>query len=631
MRTAAALVSLGLGAPAAPPPPAGGALGLAVARLAAGSGAALSRASALSCAAWGSLEAGAYGPHGRLAALHVRRGASAAAARADALLAPHVARAAQVPPHRLLLALVLLLLVLRRLALTLAVVREDVARLGAFQYVLELLKALPGVRQVVRREQEKHFRKIEDETRRKHLPDDPKGPALVGLPAKGRSAREMRALLKARAGDDARWDEGASHMSGTVYMVGKEHLGLLDDAYRAYTFSNPLHGDTFPSVQRMEAEVAAMSASLMGGPDEAGPGACPTVCGAMTNGGTESILSAVKATRDWMRHERGIRAPEMIIGVSAHAAFIKASEYFKIKLVRVPVGRDGRLTARAVRPYVTANTVLVVGSAPGFPHGVVDDIEGLSRLAVRGRFGLHVDCCLGGFVLPFVRRLGYPVPPFDFAVPGVTSMSLDTHKFAMGHKGTSVVLYRNREIRRHQYTAVTDWTGGLYISSGMAGSRSGAVMATAWAALVHQGWDGYLRATERMMQATQILIKGVEATEGLEVVGDPAMSVVAWQASPGPKPLCMYRLFDLLSQRGWHLNALQHPPSIHMCLTAAHSAELVERLVQDLRECAEALRADPNLNLKGGKAPMYGMAASLPDRATVGDVLAVFQDSLLAP
>merc|ERR1719327_207705 len=327
----AALVSLGLGAPAAPPPPAGGALGLAVARLAAGSGAALSRASALSCAAWGSLEAGAYGPHGRLAALHVRRGASAAAARADALLAPHVARAAQVPPHRLLLVLVLL-----RLALTLAVVREDVARLGAFQYVLELLKALPGVRQVVRREQEKHFRKIEDETRRKHLPDDPKGPALVGLPAKGRSAREMRALLKARAGDDARWDEGASHMSGTVYMVGKEHLGLLDDAYRAYTFSNPLHGDTFPSVQRMEAEVAAMSASLMGGPDEAGPGACPTVCGAMTNGGTESILSAVKATRDWMRHERGIRAPEMIIGVSAHAAFIKASEYFKIKLVRVP-------------------------------------------------------------------------------------------------------------------------------------------------------------------------------------------------------------------------------------------------------------------------------------------------------
>merc|ERR1719389_1249844 len=228
---------------------------------------------------------------GALRAALVSLGLGAPAAPADALLAPHVARAAQVPPHRLLLALVLLLLVLRRLALTLAVVREDVARLGAFQYVLELLKALPGVRQVVRREQEKHFRKIEDETRRKHLPDDPKGPALVGLPAKGRSAREMRALLKARAGDDARWDEGASHMSGTVYMVGKEHLGLLDDAYRAYTFSNPLHGDTFPSVQRMEAEVAAMSASLMGGPDEAGPGACPTVCGAMTNGGTESILS----------------------------------------------------------------------------------------------------------------------------------------------------------------------------------------------------------------------------------------------------------------------------------------------------------------------------------------------------
>ena len=623
------------GALAPPPPPPGGALSQLAAQFAEGSGAALARASALSCEAWGSLEAGAYGPHGRLAALHARRGAALAAGHVDAFLAPHVTRAAQaaarLPPHRLLLALLMLLLVLRRLARALAVARDDVARMGAFQYVLEGLKALPGVRQVVRREQEKHFRKIEDEARRKHVPGDPKGPALVGLPAKGRGAKEVRALLKARAGDDARWDEGASHMSGTVYMVGKEHLGLLDDAYRAFTFSNPLHGDTFPSVQRMEAEVAAMSASLVGGPDAEGPGACPTVCGAMTNGGTESILSAVKATRDWMRHERGIREPEMIIGVSAHAAFIKAAEYFKIKLIRVPVGRDGRVTARAVAKRVTANTVLVVGSAPGFPHGVVDDIEGLSALAVRKRIGLHVDCCLGGFVLPFVRRLGFPVPPFDFALPGVTSMSMDTHKFAMGHKGTSVVLYRSREIRRHQYTAVTDWTGGLYISSGMAGSRSGAVMATAWAALVHQGWDGYLRATERMMRASQQLIAGVQEIEGIEVVGDPCMSVVAWQASPGPDPLCMYRLFDLITQRGWHLNALQYPPSIHMCLTAAHSEELVGKLVQDLRECVEMLRSDPKLNLKGGKAPMYGMAASLPDRATVGDVLAVFQDSLLAP
>ena len=414
-------------------------------------------------------------------------------------------------------------------------------------------------------------------------------------------------------------------------MVGKEHLGLLDDAYRAYTFSNPLHGDTFPSVQRMEAEVAAMSASLMGGPDWDSPGACPTVCGAMTNGGTESILSAVKASRDWMRHEKGIRAPEMIIGVSAHAAFIKAAEYFKIKLIRVPVGRDGRLTAESVARRVTANTVLVVGSAPGFPHGVMDDIAELSALAVRRRFGLHVDCCLGGFVLPFMRRLGYPVPLFDFALPGVTSMSMDTHKFAMGHKGTSVVLYRSRDIRRHQYTAVTDWTGGLYISSGMAGSRSGAVIATAWTALVHQGWDGYLRATEQMMRASKKLIEGIEGIEGIEVVGDPLMSVVAWQARPGPKPLCMYRLFDLITQRGWHLNALQFPPSIHMCLTAAHNEELVARLVQDLRECVEVLRTDPKLNLAGGKAPMYGMAANLPDRATVGDVLAVFQDSLLAP
>lgn len=309
-------------------------------------------------------------------------------------------------------------------------------------------------------------------------------------------------------------------------MANKAHQRLLDEAYVAFSSSNPMHADLFPASRCMEVEVVRMTASILGG----GPLGESSVCGAMTSGGTESILTAVKASRDYAMAKKGITQPDMVVAVSAHAAFYKAAEYFGIRLIRLPVGPDYRLSARAVARAITKNTVLVVASAPGFPHGVVDDVAGIAAVAQRHGVLCHADCCLGGFVLPFAARLGYALPRFDFSIPGVTSISVDTHKYGQGHKGTSVVLYRTPELRRCQYTSITDWTGGLYISPGFAGSRSGALIATAWASLVHMGEDGYLRATAAIMEAATQFKEGLQEIPQLEMVGNPEGSVVAFKA-----------------------------------------------------------------------------------------------------
>jgi sphinganine-1-phosphate aldolase len=255
----------------------------------------------------------------------------------------------------------------------------------------------------------------------------------------------------------------------------------------------------------MEREVVAMTAALLGG----GPLGRASVCGCLTSGGSESILTAIRATRDFFAAERvrarieralavrvacanlsllrqGITAPEMVVAVSAHAAVHKAAAYFGVRLVRVPVEAGSlRIDVAAARRALTPNTILLYASAPGFPHGVIDDVAALAALARAHGCGLHVDACLGGFVLPFAAAAGRaPLPPFDFRVAGVTSMSADTHKFGLAQKGSSVLLYANAALRRYQYTAVTDWSGGLYISPSAAGSRPGGLIAQTWASLM---------------------------------------------------------------------------------------------------------------------------------------------------
>jgi len=364
-----------------------------------------------------------------------------------------------------------------------------------------------------------------------------------------------------------------------------------------------------------------MMAHMLGAP-EANANRPPEehLFGSVSSGGTESIMLAMKTYRDWAHATRGITRPEMVAPTSAHPAFDKAAHYFGIKMVRVPVGADYRADVKATRKALTRSTIVLIGSAPSFPHGVIDPIEELSELA-RQR-GFHTDACLGGFVLPWAKKLGYPVPAFDFRLPGVTSMSADTHKFGYAAKGTSVVLYRGTELRSHQYFTATEWPGGIYFSPTFSGSRPGALIAAAWAALVSTGEQGYLEATCGILETADVLKRGIRTLPDLHVLGEP-LFVIAF----GSHTLDIYKVMEQMSARGWNLNGLHKPPAVHLCVTQRHTQPgVAQRFLEDLRACVEHVRANPGE--KGTMAPVYGMAATVPFRGLLSDLLKKYMDLL---
>jgi glutamate/tyrosine decarboxylase-like PLP-dependent enzyme len=349
-------------------------------------------------------------------------------------------------------------------------------------------------------------------------------------------------------------------------------------------------------------------------------GAGQGVCGTVSSGGTESIMLAMKTYRDWARETKGITQPEMVVPITAHAAFDKASQYFNIKTVHIPVDESFRADVNAARKVVNRNTVVIVGSAPSFPHGAIDPIEALSELAREHGIGFHTDACLGGFVLPWTEKLGYPVPKFDFRLPGVTSMSADTHKYGYAAKGTSVVLYRGEELRHFQYYTSTEWPGGLYFSPTFAGSRPGALSAACWAALTSIGVDGYTAATKKILETAAVIKRGVNEIPELHVLGDPLFVV-----SFASETVNIYKVLDYMSHKQWSLNGLHKPTCIHLCVTLRHTQPgVAERFLADLREAVEHVKAHPEE--KGSMAPVYGMAATLPLRGMVSDLLKKYLD-----
>ncbi|CAA2984325.1 sphingosine-1-phosphate lyase [Olea europaea subsp. europaea] len=462
--------------------------------------------------------------------------------------------------------------------------------------------------------------------------DREKQKVVTKLQASGKSKRDgwrtelpsagLRAMviekMKEEKQKDAKWQ---GKCSGTVYIGGNEyegHFSLINEACSMFAHTNPLHLDVFQSVVRFEAEVVAMTAALLGSKEKTSGG---QICGNMTSGGTESIVLAVKASRDYMKAKKGITRPEMIIPASAHSAYDKAAHYFNIKLCRVPANKDFRADVKAIKRHINRNTILIVGSAPGFPHGIIDPIEELGELATTLSICFHVDLCLGGFVLPFARKLGYPVPPFDFSVQGVTSISVDVHKYGLAPKGTSVILYRDHDIRKHQFVAVTEWTGGLYVSPTVAGSRPGGLIAGAWAAMMSLGLEGYLDNTRAIMEASKRMEKGVREIPDLYIVGRPDMTIVAF----GSDVIDIFEVNDIMSAKGWHLNALQRPNSIHMCVTLQH-VPVIEDFLKDLKDSVQTVKANPG-PISGGLAPIYGAAGKIPDRVMVEDLLVDFMDS----
>ncbi len=326
---------------------------------------------------------------------------------------------------------------------------------------------------------------------------------------------------------------------------------------------------------------------------------------------------------------QGIEQPEMVLPETAHAAFDKAAQAFGITQRKIPVTDAYVADVDAARAAISAQTIVVIGSSPAFPHGLVDPIAELSEIARERGVGFHSDACLGGFLLPWAERLGHDVPVFDFRLPGVTSMSADTHKFGYAAKGTSVVLYRGAELRRHQYFTFTDWPGGLYATPTFAGSRPGGLSAACWAAMLSFGEQGYTDAARRILETAAQIKQAIAETDGLEVMGDP-LYVIAFRSTE--EQLDVYRVMDAMGRRGWSLNGLHRPPCVHFCVTLRHAQpELPQRFADDLRESLAEVRARPAAEGDGGLAPIYGLAASVPDRTLVSDFLKAYMDRWYVP
>ena len=476
--------------------------------------------------------------------------------------------------------------------------------------------------------------------------------STLPFPKHGLPREEVLSTMQAARDHDVQWQRG--RVFGLVYHINDEIDELLKEASNLFFSENGLNPTAFPSLRKFETEIVAMTASLLGGD--------ASTAGNVTSGGTESLLCAVKTARDWARAEHPeITAPEILMPVTAHPAFEKAAEYFDVRVVKTPVRADFRADVKAMNANITPNTILMIGSAPSYPHGVVDPIRELAAIAQERGILFHTDACVGGFMLPFVKRLGYEVPDFDLSVPGVTSISADLHKYAYAAKGASVILYRTSSLRRHQMFVSTDWPGGIYPSPTMAGTRPAGPIAAAWAILNYLGEEGYLEINAQVMETVKYLQAGVNAIPGLKVLSNPEMSVFAIASDS----MDVYAVADELSARGWHLDRQHRPACLHVTVNFVHT-EVAEEFLRDLAACAETVRR-PSLQktatslivraaniltrilpeawvsrlmgkasalLGGGgtlpsrMAPMYGLIGTLPNRGDLKELVLDLLDSM---
>ncbi len=397
----------------------------------------------------------------------------------------------------------------------------------------------------------------------------------TSFPQKGRPKSEVLRELRSLQKDDADWQRGRCF--AYVYQARDELNELLREAYQLYAKANAVNPGAFPGIKRMERQLIEMAAELFHLPAQD-----PAKAGTFTSGGSESILLAVLAAREHFRQKRPGKQGEIILSATAHPTFHKAAHYFDLKIVQTPVNSAFKTSPEAVQAQISENTALIVASAPSFPQGIIDPIEELGQIALQHDIPMHVDACVGGFILPFLKRGGVELPDFDFSVPGVTSLSADLHKYGYADKGASLVLFRDSFMRRNSFFTFTSWTGGLYGSTHITGSRSGGPVAAAWALLQHLGMEGYTRLAMQAYTACRQMLRGIEQFPELQVLGRPQATLFALASDS----LNVYELADELSLQGWYIDRQQSPPSLHFNITAAHET-VVEPFLQDLAKAIE--------------------------------------------
>ena len=416
----------------------------------------------------------------------------------------------------------------------------------------------------------------------------------MNIPKHGLAREEILAALKSYKQHDVEWKSGKA--LALVYDPGVEAREIVNTAYVEFMTENGLDPTSFPSLLKLETEVVRMIANLLRGDEQ--------VVGNLTTGGTESIMLAVKAARDKARVERPeITTPEMVLPLTAHPAFHKAAHYLGLKLVTTPFDpQTFRADVGAMREAITENTVLLVASSPGYSHGVVDPVAEIGALAQEHDLLFHVDACVGGVHLSLMRELGYAPPEFDFTVPGVTSISADLHKYGYSAKGSSVILYRDKAIRKYQIFSCSATTVYAVTNPTVLSSKSGGPIAGAWAALYHLGQDGYKKIVEKVMDATRRMIEGAGGIEGLRVLGKPDMCMFTMASDR--QDVNVFQLADEMKRRGWHLQPQfsmdASPCNLHVSVSYSN-VPFVDEFLDALRASVEQVRETAPLDVSGIK------------------------------
>jgi len=423
------------------------------------------------------------------------------------------------------------------------------------------------------------------------------------MPDKGQASSQILEQLDTFKEHDPEYKNGK--VWSLVYYIDEAHQDFLKESYFKYSCENGLNPTAFKSLKKFESEIIAATADILNGTEE--------VCGVVTSGGTESCLMAVKTYRDMAKDKRGVKKPEMIIPESAHVAWYKASEYFGVKIRMIPLLEDLTPDLKKMKKLINRNTVMILGSAPEYPHGTIDPIEEMGALAQKHNIPMHVDACVGGFILPFMKMNGVDIPKWDYQVPGVTSISADIHKYGYAAKGASTITYRNLDYLRYQMFVQPNWSGGVFASSALLGTRPGGAYAAAWATLQYFGKDGYKKLADETWQAVTKLKQGVTAIPELEIMGKPMGPLFAYK-SIDPS-VNIYAVGDQMDAKGWQVNRNQKPNGLHAMVTAQH-LKVVDQYLDDLKECVAIVKANPELANQGGAAT-YGMMAHIPMRGMV--------------
>lgn len=430
------------------------------------------------------------------------------------------------------------------------------------------------------------------------------------FPKGGISKESIHRELRNRTKSDVQIDQAQTF--SLIYNGGEEIQDVIGEILREWHMYNML-GEFGPmaSLKELETEAITWAGRLFHSPTQ-------HVYGDITSGGTESNLLAVLTARNWARKNRPyIKTPEIILSETAHPSFAKAAELFGMKIKYIPPRKDFRVDVDALVNAISPETVLIVGSAPCYPFGVVDPIEDLANLAKKHGILCHVDACLGGFHLPFVEKLGYQTPVFDFRLPGVTSISSDLHKFGYGPRGSSFVIYRDKDLWRKQFFISQNWSGYIYLTRTLQGSRPGGIVMAAWAAMKFLGEEGYLTFTEKTMQTADDLQKRINQIEGLKVLSNPEGGIFAFTTTDDA--LDVYSISEVMKEKyGWWIDPQQNPPSIHMTLSPVHF-EIKEKFLRDLEETISFIKK--NGKRKNGEAGLNRFLASYPDREMVKNLI----------